>query len=160
MPPLHRIDEAAAGVDDDDVGFSNRGCCFWMRCGSAFRSIWWQRIAADDTSSAAAWSTTNKSYKESRWTRAWKKVRETSELVAGPKWKTFIRRFNKNRAGNRERKFQYDPLSYARNFDEGPGRNSFDEDSMNRIFSFRYASLLVSSNPSMDFDKDGPPFLT
>ncbi|XWS40768.1 hypothetical protein CRYUN_Cryun17cG0023900 [Craigia yunnanensis] len=156
MPPLHTTEEETVGVDDGihDLEFSNGGCCFWMPCRSAVRSIWWQRIATDETNSAGS---TNTSYKEPWWIRGWKKVRERSELVAGPKWKTFLRRFNKNKTGNGGRKFHYDPLSYSLNFDEGPGRNGhFDEDSLNRIFSSRYASLPVSTKSSMDFDKDEP----
>ncbi|XP_022740197.1 uncharacterized protein LOC111292207 [Durio zibethinus] len=158
MPPLHMVEEETAGVDDDihDLKFSNGGCCFWMPCGSAIRSIWWQRIATDDTNSVAS---ANVSHKEQWWTRGWKKVREWSELVAGPKWKTFIRRFNKNKNGNGGAKFHYDPLSYSLNFDDGPGRNGyFDEDLFNRNFSSRYASLPVSTKSSMDFGKDGPCF--
>lgn len=49
------------------------------------------------------------------------KVREVSEVVAGPKWKTFIRRiggyFRKNKTGRDQ--FRYDSESYALNFDGG-----------------------------------------
>ncbi|XVF16460.1 hypothetical protein REPUB_Repub10bG0032600 [Reevesia pubescens] len=161
MSPLHTTKNMTAGVDDNihDLKFSNGGCCFWMPCSYAVRSIWWQRIVSDDTNSATS------SHKESCWSRGWKKVREWSELVAGPKWKTFIRRFNKNKNGNgnsngnRLGKFHYDPLSYSLNFDEGPGQNDyFDEDSLNRNFSSRYASLPVSTKSSMDLGKDGPCF--
>uniref|UniRef100_A0A452Z9G6 Uncharacterized protein n=1 Tax=Aegilops tauschii subsp. strangulata TaxID=200361 RepID=A0A452Z9G6_AEGTS len=55
-------------------------------------------------------------------------VREWSELVAGPRWKTFIRRFRRghHRHGGGAgagggRKLNYDALSYALNFDEGHG---------------------------------------
>ncbi|GAV60568.1 hypothetical protein CFOL_v3_04098 [Cephalotus follicularis] len=44
-----------------------------------------------------------------------KKVKVLSELLAGPKWKNFIRRFKKRRL----MQFQYDPQSYALNFDDG-----------------------------------------
>lgn len=80
--------------------------------------------------------------------RAFKKLREWSEIVAGPKWKTFIRRFNRNRSGGggggRHGKFQYDPLSYSLNFDEGPGYNGNNVDDEDfsgfRNFSTRFAS--------------------
>lgn len=89
---------------------------------------------------------------------AFKKVREWSELVAGPKWKTFIRRCSKNRP--KPGKFQYDPLSYALNFDEGHGQNGNleDEDRVFRDFSSRYASIPMSAKSSMDLGKDGPTF--
>ena len=57
------------------------------------------------------------------------KVREWSEIVAGPRWKTLIRRFNRD--NRRHGKFQYDPLSYALNFDE--------EDRACSNFSARFA---------------------
>lgn len=52
------------------------------------------------------------------------KVREWSELVAGPRWKTFIRRFRRGptrhgSGGGVGRKLNYDALNYALNFDEG-----------------------------------------
>ncbi|XVF14130.1 hypothetical protein REPUB_Repub09cG0030800 [Reevesia pubescens] len=155
MPPLHTIEEATAGVNYDihDLKFSNGGCCFCMPCGSAVKSIWWQRITTDDSNSAAS---DNTNHKEPWWSQGWKKVREWSELVAGPKWKTFIRRFNKNKTGNDNgkggRKFHYDPMSYSLNFDEGQAQNGYvDEDFLNRNFSSRYASLPVSTKSSMDF---------
>ncbi|KAJ9184062.1 hypothetical protein P3X46_007843 [Hevea brasiliensis] len=46
-----------------------------------------------------------------------RKLKEISEALAGPKWKNFIRwhGFNKKR----RMKYQYDPHSYALNFDDG-----------------------------------------
>uniref|UniRef100_A0A0D3AYF6 Uncharacterized protein n=1 Tax=Brassica oleracea var. oleracea TaxID=109376 RepID=A0A0D3AYF6_BRAOL len=82
------------------------------------------------------------------WKRAALKVREWSEIAAGPRWKTFIRRFNRDPRRGRDwdagEKFQYDPLSYALNFDDD------DEDEYVglggfRSFSTRYASVPVQS---------------
>ncbi|XP_060170385.1 uncharacterized protein LOC132601298 [Lycium barbarum] len=89
---------------------------------------------------------------------ALKKLREWSEIVAGPRWKTFIRRFNRNKSG-RNGKFQYDPLSYSLNFDQGPGNNEEEEELVLRNFSTRYASIPASSKVSMDLGKDGPSFV-
>ncbi|CAB4293653.1 unnamed protein product [Prunus armeniaca] len=47
-----------------------------------------------------------------------KKVREFSEVLAGPKWKNFIRSFS-TIYKKRRVQFQYDPQSYALNFDDG-----------------------------------------
>lgn len=93
------------------------------------------------------------------WTKGWKKIREWSEIVAGPNWKTFIRRFNKNRTPgySKQGSFQYDPLSYARNFDEGLG-NKGEENYGYADFSSRFASLPASAKSSMDLGKDGPSF--
>ncbi|MFS8025005.1 hypothetical protein Hanom_Chr16g01469951 [Helianthus anomalus] len=62
--------------------------------------------------------------------------------ACGPKWKTFIRRFNQRKSVTRQTsKFQYDPFSYALNFDQGPLQNG-DPESKNEYmipnFSSRY----------------------
>ncbi|KAI3454525.1 hypothetical protein Pfo_011188 [Paulownia fortunei] len=131
--------------------FHNRHrCCFFFPCFDR---------SGDSSPSPAEIDGTN-----SLWARgvgALMKIREWSEIVAGPRWKTFIRRFNRNRSGSRHANFQYDPLSYAMNFDEGPGQNDhFEEEAGedgyyygSRNFSSRYAK------GSMDLDKDGPTFV-
>ncbi|XP_059643765.1 uncharacterized protein LOC132285593 [Cornus florida] len=134
-----------------------RRCCFCIPCFGSDRSRtvglnWWQKVrTADDEK---GW-----------WTRgisAVKKIRQWSEIVAGPKWKTFIRRFNRSKSGgSRNAKFQYDPLSYSLNFDEGPGQNgnSVDEEVYGfRNFSSRFASVPMSAKSSMDLGKEAPAF--
>lgn len=79
----------------------------------------------------------------SRPIRVLKKLREWSEIVAGPKWKTFIRRFNRHRSSKRMAKYQYDPLSYALNFDEGHGQSGDCDDDGFRNFSTRYAAVSI-----------------
>ncbi|XP_076895652.1 uncharacterized protein LOC143548337 [Bidens hawaiensis] len=83
----------------------------------------------------------------SLWSRsidAFKKLREWSELIAGPRWKTFIRRFNRNKSsGRHSAKFQYDPLDYPLNFDQGPletGDSEAENEYMVRNFSSRYVA--------------------
>ncbi|XP_062106807.1 uncharacterized protein LOC133818114 [Humulus lupulus] len=144
--------------DVSELLYTKRGCCFWIPCFSTDRSssdsagsVWWQRMRPVENDDP--W-----------WSRSWKKVREWSELVAGPKWKTFIRRFNKNRPfGHNHKqvgKFNYDEFNYALNFDEGPGQNGHfdDEDLLHRDFSSRFASVPPSAKSSMDLGKDGPSF--
>lgn len=68
-----------------------------------------------------------------------KKAQEVSEVLAGPKWKTFIRKIsgyvkNKKQKNNQ---FQYDPESYALNFDGGVDR---EEDRLLPDFSTRFAA--------------------
>ncbi|GMH04601.1 hypothetical protein Nepgr_006441 [Nepenthes gracilis] len=79
--------------------------------------------------------------RETWLTEMMKSVRETSEMVAGPKWKTFIRKmgadFNRNR---RRENIQYDSYDYALNFDDGE-----DEDDQDRFrFSSRFAPARTS----------------
>ncbi|KAI3439572.1 uncharacterized protein J3R85_004680 [Psidium guajava] len=102
-------------------------------------------------SSSSFWERIGSSHFDRRWwapgLRVLKKLREWSEIVAGPRWKTFIRRFSRSRsitaAGvahdpNRHGKFNYDPMSYALNFDEGPGHDPHldDEDHFRRYRNF------------------------
>ncbi|KAK2994091.1 hypothetical protein RJ640_024355 [Escallonia rubra] len=153
VSPKH---DSESNEEMQDIAFEKRGCCFWMPCfeserSSAVRSSWWERIAAaekEEGGGGGCWW--------GRGLKALKKVREWSELVAGPKWKTFIRRFNKNRV--RQGKFQYDPLSYSLNFDEGQNDHVEDERAF-RDFSSRYASVPISAKSSMDLGKDAPSFL-
>lgn len=129
---------AQRDIEEEDASNSNsllrRHSCFRFPClgnSSSRRSIsFWERIRASQIKS-----------EDSFFSRTFQKFREWSEIVAGPRWKTFIRRFNRNnnnRSGgannhhhhhHRHGMYQYDPLSYALNFDEGPrGNNHFDEE--------------------------------
>ncbi|KAK8717053.1 hypothetical protein V6N13_044334 [Hibiscus sabdariffa] len=152
MPPFDTAEEAMSDVGEDNINelkFFNRGfCCCCMPSRIAVKSNWWQRIATDDNNSTTL---QNASKKESRWIRGWNKVRQWSELVARPKWNSFVRRFNKNRNGNGNRgNFHYDYQDYSLNFDDG-----VDEDLLNRNFYSRYASSPPSAKSFLDFDKNG-----
>ncbi|OIT19808.1 hypothetical protein A4A49_40035 [Nicotiana attenuata] len=114
---------------------------------------WWHKIRSSAVKEGSVWA---------KGINALKKLREWSEIVAGPRWKTFIRRFNRNKSGRINAKFQYDPLSYSLNFDEGPGNNKEEEEEyVLRNFSTRYASASISppAKVSMDLGKDGPSFV-
>ncbi|KAL8038677.1 hypothetical protein ABFX02_11G123400 [Erythranthe guttata] len=139
--------------DFQESAFSDHGCCsFWnFPCNPSRNSDSWERI-----------STSESEQQESSGGGGWwgegvktlKKVREWSEIVAGPKWKTFIRRFNKTAARPKQGKFQYDPMSYALNFDDGPGQNGqIEDDRIFRAFSSRYAAIPVQNGQL----KDPPP---
>ncbi|KAJ8753567.1 hypothetical protein K2173_022808 [Erythroxylum novogranatense] len=141
---------------------TNTRCCFCFPCFGSRRSsstvglAWWERIRSLSSSSSSPSSRLRPEKRPWWWARgitALKRIREWSEIVAGPKWKTFIRRFNRSRGVGytRHGKFQYDPLSYALNFDEGHGQNSVfgDDDDYGgfRDFSSRYASISGSGRP-------------
>lgn len=158
-------------MDDTDemheALFAKRGCCFLMPClaSSRGRSVWWQRIRTGDRLEP-----------EKRWwIRGWRKARQWqwSEVVAGPRWKTFIRRLGRNhcccgcRGGGSEGggcvaispnrseqgKFRYDPLSYSLNFDDGKQTGQFEDEFPYRYYSKRFA-LPVSTKCPMDFDSE------
>ncbi|VAI49423.1 unnamed protein product [Triticum turgidum subsp. durum] len=141
------------GVDEAEAAFfarrGSRCCCFPCWPSSAPSSLggeeehWWQG-AVD----------------------ALLKVREWSELAAGPRWKTFIRRFGRgprphHHAFGGARKLNYDALSYALNFDEGHGATpdaGGDHAGGYRDFSSRFAAPPASAKSSMDLGgRDAPP---
>lgn len=70
------------------------------------------------------------------------------------KLKAFLRRFRSRRGGGggfRRGKLNYDPLSYALNFEEGARKHgSVDEDGWGRDFSARYASIPASLKLSIN----------
>lgn len=120
-------------------------CCFGSRRSASVGIAWWERVRATSLSESSPSQVTGGAG-DRWWARGLMKVREWSEIAAGPRWKTFIRRFNRNRSGGGCRhvgKYQYDPLSYALNFDEGPGQNGdFEDDGYDGFqnFSTRYAA--------------------
>ncbi|KAE8676529.1 aldehyde dehydrogenase 1 precursor family protein [Hibiscus syriacus] len=141
------VDPAITEETTSNSLLRNTRCCFCFPCFSSSRTpsvgiAFWHRITS--TSSQVQ-------PRSGFWTRSvgvLHKVREWSEIVAGPRWKTFIRRFNRNKSGSggRHGQFQYDPLSYALNFDQGPGQIGDLEDVDKeyggfRAFSTRYASV-------------------
>ncbi|GAA0174127.1 hypothetical protein LIER_27580 [Lithospermum erythrorhizon] len=67
-----------------------------------------------------------------------KSLKETSEVVAGPKWKNLVRKMGKYFGTNKKSRcqFQYDPQSYQSNFDHGVAE---EEDGMLLDFSSRFA---------------------
>ncbi|CAO2822556.1 unnamed protein product [Amaranthus hypochondriacus] len=89
----------------------------------------------------------NRPEKKDSWVvKQVKKLREVSELVAGPKWKNFIRKigvyFNNN---NKIRKdLQYDSFNYTLNFDDGIHHD--DHQDGNLGFSSRFAPPVLLNN--------------
>ncbi|XP_022880453.1 uncharacterized protein LOC111397686 [Olea europaea var. sylvestris] len=137
----HKFSSKETDLNDDfqEPAFSSGICCsLWsipyFCCRPSDRAAVWERLQTAEKGRETA--------QVSSWWRkgikAINKTREWSELVAGPKWKTFIRRFNKT--GSKPGKFRYDPSSYALNFDDGLEQDGqLEEDKMYRNFSSRYA---------------------
>jgi len=68
-----------------------------------------------------------------------RKAKEASEVIAGPKWKTFIRKisgYGKKMKQQRNR-FQYDEQSYNLNFNSGA---QSEDEGMPYSFSARFAA--------------------
>ncbi|XP_044464343.1 uncharacterized protein LOC123194904 [Mangifera indica] len=109
ISPLNQHEQ---GEDVDDYYENNvspQGCdCFPLFC------FQWRR----GSESSRLLHQNGGEYRESWLIQKVKKVKEASEVFAGPKWKTLIRKVGgyvkRNKYKNR---FQYDPQSYALNFD-------------------------------------------
>nr|GMC48293.1 Protein tincar like [Ipomoea batatas] len=151
--------DAEARSESPEVVLFQRRCCFCFPCfGSANRGG--LRLWHKQNQHQLGGEVDERSLL-SRGISALKKLREWSEIVAGPRWKTFIRRFNRSKSGSggRQGKFQYDPLDYSLNFDQGPGNLEEETEYAYRNFSVRYASIPASAKASMDLGKDGPSFV-
>ncbi|XP_021745441.1 uncharacterized protein LOC110711376 [Chenopodium quinoa] len=78
--------------------------------------------------------------RESWVMRQVKKLREVSELVAGPKWKNFLRKIGGYFNNKKRNDFQYNSFDYTLNFDNG---NYDDDKDGNLGFSSRFAPPVV-----------------
>lgn len=66
-----------------------------------------------------------------------RKAKEASEVIAGPKWKTFIRKISGYGKKVKRNRFQYDEHSYALNFNSGA---QSEDENMIPSFSARFAA--------------------
>ncbi|KAE8812842.1 hypothetical protein D1007_10171 [Hordeum vulgare] len=163
-------DHGGGAADEAEAAFfarrGSRCCCFpcWPSSSSS-SALSHQRVGGAGAGAGAA----TLGAEEEHWWQgavdAMLKVREWSELAAGPRWKTFIRRFGRG-PGPRPhhafggRKLNYDALSYALNFDEGHGATPDPGDHAGgyRDFSSRFAAPPSSAKSSMDLGgRDAPP---
>ncbi|XP_010503425.1 PREDICTED: uncharacterized protein LOC104780615 [Camelina sativa] len=121
------------------VGKSSCGSCLPGYGATTVKSSWWQRVHS------------NHLHEPRWWVRAFLKIREWSEIVAGPRWKTFIRKFNRDRPRGTAN-FRYDPLSYTLSFEDEYKDDDDNEAGFGgvRSFSMRYASVPVDSSKATD----------
>ncbi|KAL4304459.1 hypothetical protein GQ457_10G018120 [Hibiscus cannabinus] len=116
--PLRCHEYAAA--QDFEYAFPSSGC------GCIGRLRWWRQKAEGVRP-------------ESWLKRKAQKLREISEVLAGPRWRNFIPRFITYGIGKKRRsmmmmQFQYDPRSYQLNFDHREAGAGFPD------FSSRFAA--------------------
>ncbi|GMJ15849.1 hypothetical protein HRI_005254100 [Hibiscus trionum] len=99
-------------------------------CGGCFRGLFGWRHR---------YSLQSEEMRESWVKRKAKKLQEISEVLAGPRWKNFIRRFSIYGINKKKRSttMQYDIQSYELNFDEGVHREA---DAGYLGFSARFAA--------------------
>ncbi|XP_074558651.1 uncharacterized protein LOC141814610 [Curcuma longa] len=145
--------EMGHSVDTSDEATPARGgfcCCFFP-----FSRSSWKRVDAPAPGADG----------RSRWGRvreAAMKVREWSELVAGPRWKTFLRRFGRNPSRGRTpppgmTRFGYDAWSYSLNFDEGHGDDDDDDQEGPQGVGCRgFSARLATSPPALSKFPAGP----
>lgn len=114
-------------VDDEDLNEEASGCGCGCFRGFGFKH--WRRVPDVDNGGGGGGGA-------SSWVaEKMRKAKEVTELIAGPKWKTFIRKLTAKKQNGR---FQYDQHSYALNFNSGA--NSEDEAAMPPSFSARFSA--------------------
>ncbi|KAL4319030.1 hypothetical protein GQ457_18G014740 [Hibiscus cannabinus] len=138
-PPAHANEtwplEDDEYIQDFEDTFSSSGCgCFGGLC-------WWRR----NTNGYMVQVQGEEVRSESWVTRKAKKLKEISEVLAGPRWKNFIRRFSTYGINKKRRsmmmQFQYDPQSYQLNFDQREAGAGFPD------FSARFAAPAAAVIP-------------
>ncbi|XP_052181858.1 uncharacterized protein LOC127794648 [Diospyros lotus] len=128
---MNRDPPFAAADDLDGEDYSASGCsCFRLFCFGSGR---------DAVEGRGLLQPGGEQKESQRWVATkLREVKEASEMVAGPKWKNFIRRISKYFNKKYRNQFQYDPQSYALNFDDGVGED--DDDGYMFGYSSRFSA--------------------
>ncbi|XP_042484474.1 uncharacterized protein LOC122064790 [Macadamia integrifolia] len=125
---------------EEEEGYGNDGCaCFRFFCVGRRHKSGIERVSLLQQVQGENSSRDN----ESLWRRKLKELKEITELLCGPKWKNFIRKLSVYANKRRRRRttvhlFQYDPQSYALNFDHGGDED--DQHGSRLDFSSRFAA--------------------
>lgn len=119
---------AAELYDDDDTAVPPTWCGCFRLCGFGSRAGDGNYLIGGEES------------RESWLGGKLKKLKEFSEVVAGPKWKNMLRKIGKycNPKKGKTPAFQYDAESYALNFADGMPEE--EDDGLLRNFSTRFAA--------------------
>ncbi|CAI9097464.1 OLC1v1033897C1 [Oldenlandia corymbosa var. corymbosa] len=128
-------------MEDLEVDQSSSSWCCCFQFGGGRRSQESRSLLQDDGEYVQ---------RESWFVTRLKKLKEFSELVAGPKWKNFIRKFGKNSKPKKftRTEYMYSPNSYALNFADT--RFEEEEDDLFVSFSTRFSAPLSA-------EKQRPP---
>ena len=129
--PSKHQDVKVEDVDDHEEEVWGKGCdWFSLFC------LNWRRNDIDETDTLLHQSG---EHTETWWKSKLEKLKEASEKLAGPKWKNFIRKMSGycNKRKTRNNKFQYDPYSYALNFDNAADKEG---DDLLQYFPSRFAA--------------------
>lgn len=141
--PLVKEMEHEEGFDGhEEASSSGCGC----GCFRVFSLNWWQGHAHEEEEGKHLLEQKGEG---EAWVREKvKRVKEISEVIAGPKWKTFIRKisgYGKKQKQRNNNRFQYDEQSYALNFNSGA--QSEDEDNIPPSFSARFTAAPLPAGP-------------
>ncbi|KAK7291994.1 hypothetical protein RIF29_07596 [Crotalaria pallida] len=138
-PLVMEMEQEELDFDGLEESTSSSGCgCGFFR---VFSLKWWQGHDEDEGKRLLE-------QRDEGWVmNKLKKVKETSEVIAGPKWKTLIRKISSGYGKKKQKKrFQYDEQSYALNFNSGA--QSEDEDYIRPTFSSRFSAPLPAGATS------------
>lgn len=117
----------------------------WSCCCFGFGG--WKRSNHQESKHLLRENSGNEQYKESWLVDKLKEAKEFSEVVAGPKWKNFVRKMGKYfKPKKSSTQSMYTPDSYALNFDDGAEE---EEDDLFVNFSSRFSAPLSSNHQRM-----------
>lgn len=144
VPTLHTNETLPLRHDDHDYSqdFEESSTVSFTGCGGCIGGLCWWRRRRNRNEGQGYLLQAEEIRGESWLKNKAKKLKVISEVLAGPRWKNFIRRFsiygiNKKRRSSSSMQFQYDPQSYELNFDEGIHR---EDDAGFPDFSARFAA--------------------
>ncbi|KAK7329991.1 hypothetical protein VNO77_24175 [Canavalia gladiata] len=119
--------------EEDLEGSSSSGCGCGCGCFKGFGLKWWRQGHDEEDKRLLE----QKGEGESWMVEKLKKLKEVSEVIAGPKWKTFIRKISGYGKKHQRNRFQYDEQSYALNFNSGA---QSEDEFLPHSFSSRFAA--------------------